>query len=187
MATRTQSHSKARLNGAKRPGLRWQAQRDTAFARTRRVGSSTIVARPKAPSPHSLCRRTPGHSHYIRASTGIPVIHSVSPSWRIGDGERGIYWDFGGKVPRSLHYTASAPAAVILGRGCGGKVRLSCSKSTCSSFSGWVWRVRMTVRPSVVGRCTSTICTAQNFSHTARAVNPPATAFKLCGKQACSV
>ena len=70
-------YSKPRLNHTKRPGLRWQAQRDTAFARKRRVGGSTIVARPKAPSPHSLCRRTPGHSHYIRASTGIPVIHSV--------------------------------------------------------------------------------------------------------------
>ena len=33
----------------------------------------------------------------------------------------------------------------------------------------------MTTRPSVVGRCTSTICTAQNFSSTVREVSPPAT------------
>jgi hypothetical protein len=32
-------------------GLRWQAQRDTAFARTRRVEISKLIPRPKAPSP----------------------------------------------------------------------------------------------------------------------------------------
>ncbi len=42
-----------------RLGLRWQAQRDTAFARTRRGDCSIIIARSKAPSPLSLCRRTP--------------------------------------------------------------------------------------------------------------------------------
>ena len=41
-------------------GLRGQAQRDTAFARTRRwIDCRTIIARPKAPSPLPLCRRTP--------------------------------------------------------------------------------------------------------------------------------
>ncbi|MCA1602301.1 MAG: hypothetical protein LC776_11875 [Acidobacteria bacterium] len=38
--------------------------------------------------------------------------------------------------------------------------------------SGWVYRVRTSSRPSVVGMCTSSICTAANF--TLRGVNPGA-------------
>ena len=37
---------------------RKQAQRDTAFARTRRIEISKPIVRPKAPSPLLLCRRT---------------------------------------------------------------------------------------------------------------------------------
>ena len=64
-----------------------------------------------------------------------------------------ICWGFRGRRPRSLHYRASG-AAVILGGDCAGRVSFSCSKSTCSSLSGCVWRVRTTSRPSVVGKGT---------------------------------
>jgi len=43
-------------------GLRWQARRDTAFARTDIFAPSLFPVRSKAPSPLPLCRRTPKSS-----------------------------------------------------------------------------------------------------------------------------
>ena len=44
-----------------------------------------------------------------------------------------------------------------------------------------VWRAITISRPSVVGRCTSIICTVANFSKTARGVRPAQLGFVVAG------
>src|SRR5215472_14767964 len=83
-------------------------------------------------------------------------------------------WDQG-SPPESLHYaravtarTGCATGAVMRGGGWGGRSSFSClTRSFCSAFSS-VWRVRIRVRPSVVGKCTSSIWMAENLSSAAR-------------------
>ena len=65
--------------------------------------------------------------------------------------------------PKGLHYMTVVPAptavlaAVIRGGGCGGNASLSCCRSIFWSREGSVYRLRIKVRPSVVGKCTSSI------------------------------
>ena len=62
--------------------------------------------------------------------------------------------------------------AEMRGAGCAGRVMPSwCSSSSCSLFAR-VWRGRTRCRPSVVGRCTSTIWMVANASMMARGVRP---------------
>ncbi len=58
------------------------------------------------------------------------------------------------------------PVLTIRGFGWTGSSIFNLLSNLLSSFSGWVYRDMITVRPSVVGRCTSTIATAANFSST---------------------
>ena len=48
--------------------------------------------------------------------------------------------------------------AVIFGGGWGGSSSFNWDNKSSWSISGWVWRDRTRQRPSVVGKCTSTIC-----------------------------
>src|SRR6266508_789579 len=71
---------------------------------------------------------------------------------------------------QGLHYIAVVgecarfPGAVMRGGGCGGKSRLSCwTRSFWSAFNS-VYRLMIRVRPSAVGKCTSSICTAASLS-----------------------
>jgi hypothetical protein len=76
-----------------------------------------------------------------------------------------------GTTPVGRHHTGVAEAgwaAVIFGGGCAGRANFSRSNSSFSSGSGCVSRVSVSSRASVVGTCTSIICTAQNFSSTLR-------------------
>ena len=73
------------------------------------------------------------------------------------------------KVCTTADYWASFPLAVIRGRGWAGSSIFKLLSNILRSFSGWVWRGMITVRPSVVGKCTSTIDTAANFSSTVNA------------------
>src|SRR3954462_2635501 len=74
---------------------------------------------------------------------------------------------------RGLHYRACAGArwtecaVAILGGGCGGRSRLSWRTSSLWSALSSVWRVRIRVGPSVVGKWTSSIWIAANVSSTA--------------------
>src|SRR5205814_8446591 len=54
-----------------------------------------------------------------------------------------------------------------------------------SSGSGSVQRVSSSSRPSVVGRCTSIICIAANFSSTLRGVSPGASACRRRARVTC--
>lgn len=89
---------------------------------------------------------------------------------------------------QGLHYRAAAEGAcgvVIFGDGCAGSSSLSLSSNNCSSGSGWVVRVRISSRPSVVGKCTSIICIAANFSRALRGVSPGASERNLSVRVMC--
>jgi len=81
---------------------------------------------------------------------------------------KGLHYRHGDFVPGSGGHFRGW----ILGGPCSGRVSLSWSRSSWRSFSGCVWRAMTISRPSVVGRWTSIICTAANFSSTARGVRP---------------
>jgi hypothetical protein len=72
--------------------LRWQAQRDTALERTRRVEISTPIVRPKAPSPLPLCRRSSRRLHPLKRPEGrAPVTASAGrfhPAGAAGSGRK---------------------------------------------------------------------------------------------------
>src|SRR5271166_3889399 len=82
-----------------------------------------------------------------------------------------------GRASAGLHYmtgcggcSAAAPGAAILGGGCGGRARpRRCRRSFWSTF-GSVVRLRISVRPSVVGKWTSSIWMAASLSSTPRGV-----------------
>src|SRR5262244_4590679 len=83
-------------------------------------------------------------------------------------------------TPEGRHYSGvgGTGAAVILGDGWAGSSSLSFCSNRRSSGSGSVQRVSTSSRPSVVGRCTSIICIAANFSSTLRGVSPGASACR---------
>jgi elongation factor G len=90
-----------------------------------------------------------------------------------------------------LHYKTGAGGRadlfedVMRGGGCGGKSSLSCLSSSFWSALSSVWRLRISVRPSVVGKCTSSICTAAILSSTARDVRPGASGFSRARNVTC--
>src|SRR5215831_16432683 len=77
-------------------------------------------------------------------------------------------------TPEGRHYSGGADAAVIFGGGWAGSSIFNFFSNRLSSGSGSVWWVSTSSRSSVVGRCTSIICTAANFSSTLRGVSPGA-------------
>ena len=76
-----------------------------------------------------------------------------------------------------------SPAAVIRGGGCGGKLEFELLDEHFWSAFNSVWRLRMSVRPSVVGKRTSSIWIATNFSRIALGVSPLARGFSLARKE----
>ncbi len=88
---------------------------------------------------------------------------------------------------KSLHYKLQShyfetvsSLDVIFGGGCFGKLNFIWFSSILCSFSGCVYRINTSCFPSVVGRCTSSICIFLNFSITALGVSPGANHFNLC-------
>ena len=79
----------------------------------------------------------------------------------------------------SLSVACLACAVVIFGAGWPGRLRRSGSSSMRCSTSGRVQRGRVCSRPTVVGRCTSTICMGLNLASTSRGVVPRASALSL--------
>ena len=70
-------------------------------------------------------------------------------------------------TPEGRHYSGlgdAGPPAVIFGGGWAGSSSFSLFSKRLSSGSGSVYRVSTSSRPSVVGRCTSIICTAASFN-----------------------
>ena len=107
-----------------------------------------------------------------------------NPTWRIGGwGGRDLLGFPGWKTPKSPLQDQRSGGG-DLRRGLRGQGELELLQEHLQFF------LRLGVAGQddgpVVGRCTSTICTAQNFSSTARVVSPPATAFKRCRRQTCS-
>src|SRR5215831_5464951 len=90
-------------------------------------------------------------------------------------------------TPEGRHYSGvgGTGAAVILGDGWAGSSSLSFCSNRRSSGSGSVQRVSTSSRPSVVGRCTSIICIAANFSSTLRGVSPGASACRRRASVTC--
>src|SRR6516162_6910046 len=88
------------------------------------------------------------------------------------------------RPPHSI-YSRVGGAAVILGGGWAGSSSLSFCSNRRSSASGSVQRVSTSSRPSVVGRCTSIICMAANFSSTLRGVSPGASACRRRASVTC--
>ena len=87
-----------------------------------------------------------------------------NPTFAIRASGRANPLSFRGVDSQGRHYSEFAeaefwtsPKRRIGGGGCWGKVSFSCCSSSCWSASGWVYRGRIRWRPSVVGRCTSTI------------------------------
>jgi integrase/recombinase XerD len=91
----------------------------------------------------------------------------------------------------SFHYTTLAGARAVLagtvmrGGGWGGRSSLSClTNSLCSALISVV-RLMTKMRPSVVGKCTSSICTAANLSSTALGVRPEASGLSRARSVTC--
>src|SRR5262249_24493445 len=90
-------------------------------------------------------------------------------------------------TPEGRHYSGvgGTGAAEIVGGGWAGSSSLSFCSNRRSSASGSVQRVSTSSRPSVVGRCTSIICIAANFSSTLRRVSPGASACRRRASVTC--
>jgi hypothetical protein len=115
------------------------------------------------------------------SATGFVLATDSSPTFAIRAFGRAnpLIFLIVGSEGRHYKEVMAAPATDgvaerIRGGGCWGKASFKRCNNSCWSGLGWVWRGRIKWRPSVVGRCTSTIWIADSFSRIALGVNPGA-------------
>src|SRR5208282_6267926 len=108
------------------------------------------------------------------------------------EGARGGKWlSNQGWGAEGLHYMAdcgccvAGSGAAILGGGCGGRARPRRCRRSFWSTSGSVYRLMISVRPSVVGKWTSSIWMPASLSSTARGVRPAAIGRSLARSVTC--
>src|SRR6478736_5687277 len=120
-----------------------------------------------------------------RYRTAVVPLRRLAQLSQLGEkSERYQYWH-----SESFHYTAGGRAifsgAVIRGGGWGGRSSLSWRARSFWSAVSSVKRLRIKVRPSVVGKRTSSIWIAANLSSTALGVRPGASGLSRARSVTC--